>query len=248
MNQYGLIGKNLTHSFSPEYFKQKFQKLKIDAEYKIYDIDDIEEFPDIIASNPSLIGLNVTIPYKRSLGSFMNSIDNSVNITGSINTIKIDNIKGKKVLSGYNTDVIGLEKTIKPIVKKNPGIKAMILGTGASANSVAYVLRKLGVLFFFVSRQPSKLLHSHYSWLQKSDFKLHNLIINTTPVGMFPDFQNSPQIPYEFITKDHILFDLIYNPNETLFLKKGRKIGARGINGNEMLKIQADASWNIWNK
>ncbi len=248
MDVYGLIGKNLSHSFSPEYFKEKFRKLGINAEYKLFDIDDIEEFPEIIENNPNLVGLNVTIPYKRSLGRYMDNIDNAVQITGSINTIKIDSKRGKKILSGYNTDIVGFEKTIKPIIKKNKEIRAMILGTGGSANTVAYVLRKLGVLFCFISRNPSKLLHSHYNWLDNTDLRSNKLIINTTPVGMFPENSNSPDIPYDYITNEHILYDLIYNPSETLFLKKGRKKGAHCINGREMLEIQADASWKIWKK
>ena len=247
MNIYGLVGKNLSHSFSPKFFKEKFKKLGIKADYRLFDIDDIDALPEIIANNPDLVGLNVTIPYKRSVGQFMDFIDKPGQITGSINTIKIDRKNGNSYLSGYNTDIIGFEKTLKPKVKGKKIIRAMILGTGGSANSVAYVLRKMGILFCFISRNPSKMLHSHYNWIDKLDIKSNLLIINTTPVGMFPENEISPSIPYEHITDKHILYDLIYNPSDTLFLKKGREKGALCLNGKEMLEIQANASWKIWN-
>lgn len=248
MRTYGLIGKNLSHSFSPEYFKEKFRRLGIEADYKLFEINDIEEFPGIIQDNPELIGLNVTIPYKRSLGMYMDYNDDIVHITGSLNTIKIDRSLDKPVLSGFNTDVIGFENTIKPYLKSARSTRAMILGTGGSANSVAFVLRKLGILFTFLSRKPSKLLHFKYTWVDSEDIRKNNLIINTTPIGMYPDEADYPNIPYDYLTEDHILYDLIYNPNETLFMKKGREKGATCINGREMLKIQAEASWKIWNK
>lgn len=248
MKTYGLVGKNLSHSYSPEYFKEKFRRLRIEADYKLFEINEAEQFPEIIVNNPDLVGLNVTVPFKRSLESYMDFVDDPVHISGALNTIKIQRKDNKKILSGYNTDIIGFEKTIKPYIKNNRQTRAMILGTGGSANSVAYVLRKLGILFTYISRDPHKILHSKYSWISSEDILNCQLIINTTPVGMFPECESSPNIPYEFITKDHILYDLIYNPEETLFLKKGRELGATCINGQRMLEIQANASWKIWNK
>ena len=248
MNTYGLIGKNLSHSYSPEYFKEKFRRLKIDAEYKLFDIESIEEFPEIIRQNPNLSGLNVTIPFKRSIKIYMDSISDPVHISGSLNTIKFTKNKGRTLLTGYNTDIIGFEKTLKPIIKGRKDIRAMILGTGGSSNSVAYVLRKLGILFHFISRNPSKILHSKYNWIDKDDVKNNTLIINTTPIGMFPELDSSPDIPYEYLTPNHILYDLIYNPADTMFLKRGKEHGATCINGQRMLEIQADASWKIWKK
>jgi len=249
MKTFGLIGKNLSHSFSPEYFTEKFSKMNIDAEYKLFEIDNIEEFPNIIKNNPNLVGLNVTVPFKRSLGLYMNSCEHIVQITGSLNTIKVSRVGNNTNLAAYNTDCIGFEKTIKPLLKrKRRNTRAMILGTGGSANTVAYVLRKLGILFTFVSRKPSKMLHSKYNWVDEDEIRNNMVIINTTPVGMYPDSEEFPEIPYEYITKDHVLYDLVYNPEETIFLKKGREHGATCINGKRMLEIQAEASWKIWNK
>ena len=248
MDVYGLIGKDLSHSFSPEFFKQKFHRLGINAEYKLFDIDSIDKLPNIITNNPKLKGLNVTIPYKRSLNQYMDYCETPAQISGSINTIKIIRDENKTSLHGYNTDVIGFEKTLKPLLKGRKDIRAMILGTGGSANSVAYVLRKLGILFCFISRNPSKLLHSRYTWIDSTDLKNNHLIINTTPVGMFPKETNYPTLPYQYISDKHILYDLIYNPNETIFLKNGREQGAICVNGKQMLEIQANASWDIWNK
>ncbi len=248
MDIYGLIGKNLSHSFSPDFFKEKFRQMDISADYKLFEFDNIDDFPNFIKNNPDLKGLNVTIPFKRSLGQYMDHSNNAVQITGSINTIKIERINDKPFLTGHNTDVIGFEKTLRPVIKGRKNLRAMILGTGGSANSVAYVLRKMGILFCFISRNPTKLLHSRYNWVDKVDINNNLLIINTTPVGMFPENENSPNIPYDYLTDNHILYDLVYNPTETLFLKKGREKGALCINGKEMLEIQANASWKIWNK
>ena len=248
MDTYGLIGKNLSHSFSPDYFKKKFQNLGIKADYKIFELNDITEFPKLIANNTDIKGLNVTIPYKRSVSQFMDLVDETVKRTGSINTVKIQHKHNKAILSAYNTDVIGLEETIAPILNKKENIKALILGSGGSANSVAYVLQILGIYFSIVSRNPIGRSQTHYSMLNKEIIEQNFLIINTTPVGMYPDINSFPQIPYEFITDKHILYDLIYNPSDTLFLQKGREHGATCINGLKMLEIQADAAWSIWNK
>ncbi len=247
MDTYGLIGKNLSHSFSPDYFKKKFQNLGIKADYKIFELNDITEFPKLIANNPDIKGLNVTIPYKRSLSQFMDFVDEPVKITGSINTIKIQRKNNKILLSAYNTDVIGFEETIVPLLKKKENVKALILGSGGSANSVAYVLRKFGIEFSIVSRNPSGSGQVSYQMIDKEIIKTHLLIINTTPIGMYPDIGSLPQLPYDHITDKHILYDLIYNPSDTLFLQKGREHGATCINGLKMLEIQADASWSIWN-
>ncbi len=247
MDIYGLIGENLSHSFSPEFFRKKFKELGVDADYRLFEISNTDELSGIINKN-EIKGLNVTIPYKRSVGQIVDSIDEVAGITGSVNTIRIDSIKGKKHLKGYNTDVIGFEKTLKPLIKGRGDIRALILGTGGSANSVAYVLRKTGILFCFISRNPSKILHSHYNWINKDDIKSNLLIINTTPAGMFPNDQTFPKIPYEYISEDHILYDLIYNPEETIFLKRGKEQGATCVNGKKMLEIQANESWAIWNR
>jgi shikimate dehydrogenase len=248
MDIYGLIGEKLSHSFSPDYFNKKFKEKGIDAQYKIFELKSADEFPEFIASHPEIKGLNITIPYKRSLGRFMDFIDKPVHLTGTINTIKIKQNSKGPILSGYNTDIIGFEKTLKPLTKNKKNINALILGTGGSAKSVAFVLRKLGILFHFISRNHGEILQNNYEWLTKETIGLNQLIINTTPVGMYPNHNEIPDIPFEFITDKHILYDLIYNPTETLFLKKGRNQGALCINGQKMLEIQADASWKIWKK
>ncbi len=248
MDIYGLIGKNLRHSFSPVFFEEKFRKSGINAEYRLFEIEDPDEIPRIIEDNPDLRGLNVTIPYKRSVSRYMHKVDKSVQITGSLNTIKISRKRGNTKITGFNTDIIGFEETIKPYLCDDPKLRALVLGTGATANSVAYVLRKLGILFSFVSRKPSKTLHIKYSWIDGVDVSSSKLIINTTPLGMYPNIDTAPELPYNMITHDHILYDVVYNPAETLFLKKGREQGATCINGQKMLEIQAEASWKIWNK
>lgn len=248
MDIYGLIGKNLEHSFSPEYMNRHFQKHGIDAEYRLFELNTPEEFPELIANNTDLVGLNVTIPYKRSLGQYIHSLDKPSNLTGAINTIKIIRQNNKTNLIGYNTDVIGFEKTIKPILKNRRITKAIILGTGGSSNSVAYVLRRLGIVFSYVTRTPCKIMHTHYAWLDEKKIRDNLFIINTTPLGMFPDINDYPPIPYHFITDKHILYDLIYNPQETIFLKRGSEHGATCINGQQMLEIQANESLRIWRK
>jgi len=248
MDIYGLVGKKLPHSFSPDYFNTKFKKLGINAEYKLFELTSADEFPDFIAQHPEIKGLNITIPYKRSLGIYMDFVDKPVQLTGSINTIKITQNGKGPVLSGYNTDIIGFEKTLKPLIKNKRCINALILGTGGSAKSIACVLRKLGILFHFVSRNHDEILQNNYEWLTKETLRTNQLIINTTPVGMYPNSNNIPAIPFEFITDKHILYDLIYNPAETLFLKKGREQGALCTNGQRMLEIQAEATWKIWKK
>jgi len=248
MDIYGLIGEKLAHSFSPDYFNKKFQKLGIDAEYKLFELKSFDEFPEFIANNPNIVGLNVTIPYKRSLGRFMDTTDNSVDLTGSINTIKITKNKKGNFISGFNTDIIGFEESLKPLIKNKKCVNALILGTGGSSKSIAYVLRKHGILFYFVSRNYDEMLQLNYKLLNKEIINKNTLIINTTPAGMYPNNNNFPPIPYEFITNKHLLFDLIYNPSETIFLKKGKAQGAKCINGLKMLEIQAEASWKIWRK
>ncbi len=248
MKIFGIVGKKLGHSFSPGHFSKKFRDLKIDAEYRLFEMDDIEELPDLINENEGLKGLNITIPYKRSVYQFMDEVDKIAKLTGSINTIKVKRKKGVPYLTGYNTDVYGFEQTVKGLLKNKVDTRALILGTGGSAHSVAYVLRKLGIFYSFVSRNPSKVEHICYEWFNEQLLNDHKVIINTTPLGMYPDVDSFPDIPYEFLGKDHLLYDLVYNPEETQFLKKGRAQGADTINGLDLLGIQADLAWKLWNK
>jgi len=246
-NTYGLIGKKLSHSFSPIFFEDKFKKLGLDAEYQLFELDDISEFPELLSKYPNLKGLNVTVPYKIKVLPFLNELDDIANQTESVNTIQIRTKNGKPVLKGFNTDVKGFEQTLFPLIENRKSIKAMILGTGGSANAVAFVLDKLGIDFVFVSRNPIQPNQINYSEITEEILETHKLIIQTTPLGMFPEVKNSPNIPYKLLAANHILYDLVYNPSETLFMKFGKQNGAAVCNGLSMLEMQADAAWNIWN-
>jgi shikimate dehydrogenase len=244
---YGLIGKSLIHSFSPGYFQAKFEKEKIsNCDYKLFQLNSINEFQSFIENNPDLAGLNVTIPYKQSIIKYLDRVDFHAERIGAVNTIKIDTIGGKRVLTGFNTDFLGFTDSLKPLIhdlNKN----ALILGTGGSSAAIAYALQKLNINYLFVSRNPKNSNEIDYKELNEDVITSHNLIINTTPLGMFPDISGKPEIPYQYITSNHILFDLVYNPEETMFLKIGQKQGAKTKNGFEMLGIQAEYSWKIWN-
>lgn len=248
MNIYGLIGKPLEHSFSRDYFSQKFAKKHIDAEYRLWEMNTLPDLHEFARENPQLKGLNITIPYKRAVLSEMDEIYTPVLLVGSMNVIKVHRNGDAIFLKGFNTDIIGFEKSLKPLLKGHKIIRALILGTGGSSHSVAYVLRKLGIYFSYVTRKPEKMETMGYSWITPAIMEEFHLIVNTSPVGMFPDTEHAPAIPYEMLTPNHILFDLIYNPEETLFLKKGKAQGATVKNGLEMLKIQAEESWKIWKK
>jgi len=243
MRLFGLIGYPLTHSFSKDYFAQKFKKERIEGcQYENFQLADISELPKIFKNHPTLEGLNITIPYKESVLSFLDEKTELVRETGACNCIKVTNGK----LIGFNTDVIGFEKSL--LGKLQPGHKnALILGTGGAAKAVEFVLRKNQIDFRYVSR---KLVQNHltYDQLSPAVMEKNKLIINTTPVGMYPRVDEVLPIPFESITPDHFLFDLIYNPPKTLFLSKGEERGAILQNGYEMLVCQAEESWRIWNR
>ena len=242
MRLYGLIGYPLTHSFSKKYFTEKFEKLGLpDCRYENYSIASISELKKVLGNNPSLRGLNVTIPYKESVVALLDEKSDVVKKIAACNCIKIDGDK----LKGFNTDTIGFERTLVPQLKGYHK-KALILGTGGAARAVEFVLNKLGIAYKYVSRKPS-VRHFSYEQLTATLIREYPLIINTTPLGMFPNIVQAPPIPYEALTSNHLLYDLIYNPETTLFLKKGEKMGAQVMNGREMLVIQAEESWNIWN-
>ncbi len=243
MRTYGLIGYPLTHSFSQHYFTQKFFDLGIiDAEYFTFSIPSINDLNGIISTHTNLCGFNITIPYKKKVLAFLTHADETVQELGACNCVHI--INGE--LFGYNTDVIGFEKSLKPFLKPHHQ-KALILGTGGAAAAVAYVLRKLNIEFQFVSREAGESNLS-YEQLNAGIIEDHTLIVNTSPVGQYPNINDAPALPYECLSAKHHLFDLIYNPNETSFLQKGISKGATIQNGYEMLVLQAEASWDIWNK
>jgi len=248
MELYGLIGKTLNHSFSGDYFGKKFEQGNIDAQYQLFEFEDVPDLHDFANQHPDLRGFNVTIPYKIKIIPQLDEVSDFVKITGNANVVKVLRKGGKIKLKGYNTDVIGFEKSLFPLVKKRKNLRALILGTGGAAHSVAFVLRRLGIYFYFVTRKPTKLEMINYTWVTPEVIKENQLIINASPVGMFPDVNACPNLPYEHLSPSHILFDLVYNPPETSFLKKGKEAGAKIKNGQEMLEIQAEESWKIWNK
>lgn len=245
MKTYGLIGKKLAHSFSPAYFEKKFKDLGVEAKYLLFEIDVVDEVKKIILSYPDLAGLNVTIPYKENILDIADEVDAVARTVGAANTLKIDRTGDELQIRAYNTDVIGFEKTLMPLIKGRSNLSALVLGTGGAAKAIVYVLNKLNIPYQFVSRHP------HGGQLGYADLTgeligQHQLIINTTPLGMYPKTNTAPEIPYQHLTSEHILYDLIYNPAETLFLKKGREKGCITTNGLHMLELQADASWKIW--
>ena len=244
MRLFGLIGYPLSHSFSKKYFEEKFKREKIpDCRYELFSLKSIDGLKKIFKEKPNLEGLNVTIPYKQQVLQYLYSSSDIPKEIKACNCIKI--IGGK--LFGYNTDVIGFEKSLKPLLKPWHK-KALILGNGGATEAVIFVLKKLDINFDIVSRS----LHANstlcYKDLGEQVMKESLLIINTTPLGMYPQTDQYPDIPYEFITDKHLLYDLIYNPAKTLFLEKGEERGATIKNGEEMLVLQAEESWRIWNK
>lgn len=243
MRLFGLLGYPLTHSFSQKYFTEKFHKLGIaDAAYENFSIPDIQELQKILDTRKELAGFNITIPYKKSVIPFLDEASEPVRKMGACNCIKI--IDGK--LKGFNTDVVGFQKSLEPFLKPYHQ-RALILGTGGASAAVEYVFQQLQIPYQFVSRTGSSNAIS-YGRLNKEILDSHQLIINTTPLGMFPKLEDCPDIPYQFISPHHHLFDLIYNPTETKFLQQGKKQGATIQNGFEMLILQAEESWRIWNE
>lgn len=246
MDRYGLVGFPLKHSFSAKFFSEKFSNENIDAEYLNIEIDDINLFPEIISSNPNLKGLNVTIPYKEQVIDFLDELDETAELIGAVNVIKIIRSVGGIRLKGYNSDLIGFENSIKPLINPDIHRKALILGTGGASKAVNFGLKRLGLETKFVSRseRPGMLT---YDGLTKDIFNEYRVIVNASPVGTFPDVESFPAIPYEYLTKDHLLYDLVYNPPVTRFLASGARKGAITKNGKEMLELQAVAAWDIWN-
>ena len=247
MKRFGLIGYPLGHSFSRNYFNHKFATEKIDAEYVNFEIPSIHDFKKIVDEDPNIYGLNVTIPYKQQIIPFLDELDSAAEEIGAVNVIKFVRESDKNVkLVGYNSDVIGFMQSIKPMIKSYHK-KALILGTGGASKAVIYGLKKLGVDSVFVSRTKKDDMLT-YDELTSEVMYTHTIIVNCSPVGMFPKTDACPAIPYEYLTDKHLLFDLVYNPEEALFMKKGAKQGATTKNGLEMLHLQAIGAWNIWNK
>jgi shikimate dehydrogenase len=243
LKRYGLIGHPLAHSFSKAWFTEKFEKEHIDACYENYDLDSIDKLPRLIGQHPDLCGFNVTIPFKEAILPHLDDLDETAKEIKAVNTVKV---MAHGRLKGFNTDVIGIEITLHSLLAHKNEV-ALILGTGGASKAVQYVLKKHNYPYHLVSRNPNKGDFT-YETLTQDIIKSHLLMINATPIGMAPHIEAFPDIPYEAISSQHTLFDLIYNPEETLFLKHGRKQGATVINGMTMLHAQAEEAWQIWNK
>ncbi len=243
---FGLLGKNISYSFSKKFFTEKFNSQKLPYIYQNFDIDTITKLPEILKENlASLKGFNVTIPYKEAVFQYLDEVDVVAEEINAVNCVKLTK---KNHLKGFNTDAFGFRESLKPLLKKQHK-KALILGTGGASKAVAYVLKELGISFLLVSRNPKNKQEIPYNKVTDEIIKTHTLIINTTPLGTKGALENQhPDIPFNAINKTHLLYDLIYNPEKTMFLKKGLENGATIKNGLEMLELQAEKSWEIWNE
>lgn len=245
MDKYGLIGYPLGHSFSIGYFNEKFQNEGINAKYINFEIPSIENLPEILASNPELKGLNVTIPYKEKVISYLDYMSEEARAIGAVNVVRVTHKGSKAILKGFNSDVIGFSRSIEPMLETNTHKKALILGTGGASKAINYALKQLGLETLFVSRTPKSGMIT-YDDITADTVHEYNVIVNCTPCGMYPKADQCPKLPYEAMDSRNILYDLIYNPDETLFMQKGAAHGANVKNGLEMLLLQAFASWEFW--
>lgn len=262
MKKFGLIGFPLGHSFSEKYFSEKFEKAGTSNKYSysLFSLENIKDFPKILAADDKLYGINVTIPHKIEVMEYLNDVDEAAKEIGAVNCIKIVRYNSvnslfsgelctlksdKPKLIGYNTDAYGFEASITPLLESHHQ-KALILGNGGAAKAIKYVLGKLGIAYKFVSRNPTENMFA-YADLNEAILNEYHIIVNTSPVGTYPKADFSPNIPYQLINQQHLLYDLVYNPAETVFLKEGRERGAKTKNGYQMLVLQAEKSWEIWN-
>jgi shikimate dehydrogenase len=244
MKRYGIIGHPLSHSFSKKYFSEKFRlENHTDCQYDEYPLPIVEGLPELLKQNPGLLGLNVTIPHKQALMPYLT--DRS-HLPAGLNACNCIKISGDDLI-GYNTDTVGFERSLLPLLGPHQN-HALVLGNGGAAEAVKYVLQKLNISYGVVGRNKKRGITFTYDQLDEKIIKENTLIINTTPLGTFPEIHTFPDIPYQYLTPDHLLFDLVYNPSKTLFLQKGEERGALIRNGYEMLELQAEASWAIWNE
>ena len=243
MSKFGLIGKNIDYSFSKAHFTTKFENDALLYSYENFDIEDISQFPEILQQNTNILGLNVTIPYKEEIIPYLDTLNKTASKIGAVNTIKF-HPSGKT--EGFNTDYYGFQKSIEPYLKSHHN-RALILGTGGASKAIAYALKKLKIRCDYVSRSALPKAKYRYTDLTEQIIKKHPIIINCTPIGTHPDVNLCPDIPYDGITKDHLLYDLIYNPSQTKFLMCGEVLGATTCNGSKMLEYQAEKAWEIWN-
>ncbi len=241
--KFGLVGKDISYSFSRGYFAKKFKRLGLDTHsYINFDLVEIEAFEKLLPDNPNIKGMNVTIPYKEAVIPYLNKLDSKAERIGAVNTIKVT----KDGLIGYNTDYYGFQKSIEPFIKKHHN-KALILGTGGASKAIAFVFEELNISYKFVSRKPDTSQIS-YQDLNQAIFKEYTILVNSTPLGTHPNVDQKPNIPYKYLNETHLLFDLIYNPEKTAFLLEGQTRGTAICNGSRMLELQAEKAWEIWNE
>lgn len=249
MRQFGLIGYPLTHSFSKRYFTDKFQRESIgNATYELYPLTHIQQLPELVHSHQQLVGLNVTIPHKESVIAYLHELDATAKGIGAVNTIRIIRVGDQVRMIGFNTDVFGFLKSLKPFLTLHHD-RALIIGTGGGAAAVAFGLKSLGIDVLFTGRKSSadKSPYLPISQVSPELLRHYKLIVNTTPLGMFPDIDGFPDIPYSSMTSEHLVFDLVYNPESTVFMQKASAHGATALNGYDMLRYQAEKAWEIWN-
>ncbi len=246
MQLYGLLGYPLGHSFSAKYFAEKFEKERIDAEYHNFEYADVDEAMHYLMNQPQLVGFNVTIPHKQHVIPYLDRLTPEAEAIGAVNVVcvKVDE-QGNRCLIGANSDVIGFTQSVRPLLSPTIHTHALVLGTGGASKAVMYGLKSLGISPIYVSRTPGDGRMT-YADLTPDVMAQYKLIVNCSPVGMFPHVDQSPLLPYECLTSEHVLYDLVYNPLETLFMKKGREQGSIVKNGLEMLHLQAEAAWEIW--
>ncbi|MBA4411645.1 MAG: shikimate dehydrogenase [Bacteroidota bacterium] len=248
MKTFGLIGHRLGYSFSRNFFTEKFAAENLsDHEYVNFELDSIDEFTGVFDRGMDIFGLNCTIPYKQQIMQFLDEIEPEAKAIGAVNTVKILSKDGKRFLKGFNTDLYGFENSLKPMLEEKHR-KALILGTGGASKAIKYGLNKLGIGYLSASIEETLFENEiRYNQITEDLLKEYLIIIHATPIGTYPNVDNCPDIPYQSITPDHVLFDLVYNPEVTLFLKKGKEQGAKAKNGLEMLHLQALRAWEIWN-
>ena len=243
MREFGLIGKTLKHSFSQKYFEEKFLREQItDASYSLFELTDIKQLTEFIRQHPQLIGFNVTIPYKQQIIPYLDELSEEAAAVNAVNTVVIEHVGGQILTKGHNTDIIGFQESLREVDLPK---QALVLGTGGAAAAVTYVLENLGCRCTAISRDPQRGLP--YSALNADIIRQHKFIVNCTPLGTYPNINEKPDIPYEGLSGEHFLYDLVYNPSETAFLKEGILRGAKVQNGLQMLHAQAEVSWRIWN-
>jgi shikimate dehydrogenase len=247
MRKFGLIGFPLGHSFSKQYFTEKFISESIpDCCYLNFELENLSSIKDLILDDPELCGLNITVPYKTEIINYLDSLNNEAAGIGAVNVIKVSGKRGRRLIKGFNTDIFGFRESLVPHLNNRKIASAIVLGTGGSSKAVCYVLRESGIEIIHVSRRSGENLVS-YNDLTDEILLDNKLIINTTPLGMFPYVDSKPDLNYDCLTSAHILYDLVYNPSKTAFLKKGEERGCKTIGGLDMLYLQAEKSWEIWN-